>query len=168
MQQPAFIIASVFVTPPSNGEHPIATLNKFLQAVPHLIPNDNPSLHTPTIRHPDLNPNNIFISPSPEITSLIDWQHTCILPLFLQCGIPDSLQNYGDAISDTLQVPSFPDNFSNLDETAQSHKEDLFGRRQIHYQYFAKTAALNKPHFDALSYRLSIPRRRLFRHASEP
>ena len=35
-----------------------------------------------TLRHPDLNPNNIFISEEADIMGLIDWQHSKILPFF--------------------------------------------------------------------------------------
>jgi hypothetical protein len=57
------------------------------------------------IRHPDLQPSNIMVKKSVdsgkwEIISLIDWQHTCILPLFLHAGIPQRLQNHNDPVSD--------------------------------------------------------------------
>ncbi|KAL2859469.1 kinase-like domain-containing protein [Aspergillus pseudodeflectus] len=150
----------------SHLEH-LATLNTFLQAAPHLIPNGNPTLQRPVVRHPDLQPNNVFVTPDLEISSVIDWQHASILPLFLQCGILNSLQNYGDPVSETLQVPAVP-NFDDLGEEDQYHEVELFRKRHLHYLYFAKTAALNRTHHEALSYPLSILRRRLFRHASEP
>jgi len=63
------------------------TLRKYLTVVPHLAPKP-PELHLPTIRHPDLSPSNILVDDSGDITGIIDWQHTTILPLFLQAKIP--------------------------------------------------------------------------------
>ncbi|KAL4735270.1 kinase-like domain-containing protein [Aspergillus similis] len=92
----------------------IVNLEKYLQIAPYLIPRDCPALHRPVIRHPDLQPNNIFVSSELEINGLIDWQHSTVLPLFLQCGIPRSLQNYGDEITDSLQTPTLPRNFDEI------------------------------------------------------
>ncbi len=85
----------------SHLEH-IMNLEKYLKVAPHLVSRDCPALHRPVLRHPDLQPNNIFVSNKLEIKGLIDWQHSTVLPLFLQCGIPQSLQNYGDEISESL------------------------------------------------------------------
>jgi hypothetical protein len=108
------------------------------------------------------------VTPDLEISSVIDWQHASIIPLFLHCGIPDSLQSYGGTVSECLQVPALPDNLDDLGGEEQCHEAELFRKRQIHYLYFARTAALNTTHYDTLTYPLSIPRRRLFRHASDP
>lgn len=42
----------------SHPEH-IATPEKYLQIAPRLVPHGCPALQRPTIRHPDLRPNNI-------------------------------------------------------------------------------------------------------------
>ena len=146
----------------------IASLEKYLQIAPYLIPHDNEALARPTLRHPDLQPNNIIASDKLEITSLIDWQHCAILPLFLQCGIPNSLQDYGDAVSESLEVPELPPNFDDLSEREQFEQAVLLRRRQLHYYYIAKTAQLNSVHYDALAHDFGIIRRKLFDHASEP
>jgi aminoglycoside phosphotransferase (APT) family kinase protein len=57
-------------------------LEMYLQILDRLIPKE-PFLNRPTLRHPDLNPNNIFISNEADIVGLIDWQHSRILPFFL-------------------------------------------------------------------------------------
>ncbi|KAI4690443.1 hypothetical protein J4E81_007597 [Alternaria sp. BMP 2799] len=146
----------------------LASLERYLQIAPYLIPHDNEALVRPTLRHPDLQPNNIIVSDKLDITSLIDWQHCAILPLFLQCGIPNSLQNYGDAISESLEVPELPANFDDLSEREQFEQAVLLRRRQLHYYYIAKTAQLNSIHYNALAHDFSIIRRKLFDHASEP
>ncbi|EDN06435.1 predicted protein [Histoplasma mississippiense (nom. inval.)] len=64
------------ITRPQSHLELIANLEKYLQIAPHLIPRDCPALHRPVIRHPDLQPNNIFVSNELEIKGLIDWQHS--------------------------------------------------------------------------------------------
>jgi hypothetical protein len=99
---------------------------------------------------------------------LIDWQHSVILPLFLQSGIPKSFQNYGDKISESLQTPSLPDNFDDLEEMEQYQQADIYRRLQLHYLYVQLTAKLNREHYEALTANLNTLRRRLFHHASDP
>lgn len=99
---------------------------------------------------------------------MIDWQHSTILPLFLQCGIPESLQNYGDEVSESLQIPTLPSNFDELEETEQFREAELLRRRQLHYFYVKLTAEINPEHYEALTYDFSTLRRRLFHHASDP
>ncbi|RDL40526.1 uncharacterized protein BP5553_00505 [Venustampulla echinocandica] len=108
----------------SHLEH-IDGLEKYLEIAPQLIPNDNDALARPTIRHPDLQPNNVFVSDDLEITGLIDWQQCAVLPLFLQCGIPNSPQNCGDSVSESLKTPELPHNFDYLDEREQFEQAKL-------------------------------------------
>jgi hypothetical protein len=103
-----------------------------------------------------------------EINGLIDWQHCAILSLFLQCGIPKSLQNYGDSVSESLQTPKLPHDFDSLSERDQFNKVELLRRRQLHYFYVTTTAELNRMHYDAMAYKLSTLRRKFFHHASDP
>ena len=75
----------------------IENLDRYLLITTSLIPRD-PALGHFRIRHPDLQPGNIVVSSSNlQITSLIDWQHTSILPLFLLAGILQRLQKIGRA-----------------------------------------------------------------------
>ena len=148
-------------------EH-IENLGKYLQTVHHLVPNDNSDLSRPSIRHPDLQPNNVFVSDNLEITGLIDWQHCAIHPLFLQCGIPNSLQNYSDSISESLKMPDLPQHFNELDEREQFEQVWLLRKRQLHYYYVTRTAALNPVHYNALSHNFGTLRRKLYQHASDP
>ncbi|KAF2258835.1 kinase-like protein [Lojkania enalia] len=151
----------------SPSDH-LDSLDKYLRIAPYLIPDNNETLTRPTLRHPDLQPNNVFVSDELKITGLIDWQHCAILPLFLQCGIPNSLQNYGDSVSESLITPELPHNFDELSESEQFEQVVLLRRRQLHYFYVAMTAKLNSTHYDALAYDFSMLRRKLFDHASYP
>jgi hypothetical protein len=151
----------------SHLEH-LNNLDKFLCIAHHLISKANGTLLRPTLRHPDLQPNNVFVSDNLDITGLIDWQHCAILPLFLQCGIPNSLQNYGDEVSESLKYPELPENFDDLSEEEQFEQVVLLRKRQLHYFYFEGTAKLNPTHYEALIYPQSILRRKIYRHASDP
>ncbi|PYI29519.1 hypothetical protein BP00DRAFT_400622 [Aspergillus indologenus CBS 114.80] len=153
--------------PQSHLDH-IATLEQYLQIAPSLIPRDKPALHRPVLRHPDLQPNNIFVSDDMEISGLIDWQHSTILPLFLRCGIPNSLQNYGDDTSESLQEPSLPSNSNELALEEQYQQAELFRRRQLHYLYVKTTSEMNPDHYNALAHDFSMLRQRLFHYASDP
>lgn len=144
------------------------SLDKYLQIASYLTPNDDDSLTLPTMRHPDLQPNNVLVSSKSEITGLIDWQHCSILPLFLQCGIPNSFQNYNDAVSEALQLPELPSDFDKLNETQQFEQLEVLRRRQLHYYYVILTEKLNPLHYHALELEFSILRRKVFRHASDP
>lgn len=103
-----------------------------------------------------------------EIKGIIDWQHTTTLSLFLQCAIPHSLQNYGDEISESLQIPTLPGDFDELEDMEKFQQAELLRRRQLHYFYVKMTADINPTHYDALTYEFSTLRRRLFHHASDP
>lgn len=125
-------------------------------------------LHRPTIRHLDLQPNGIFVSDELEIKGLIEWQHSAVLPLLLQCDIPKSLQNYGDQVSESLQTPTLPSDFDALGEIEQLEQVELFRKSQLHYLYVKLTAELHPEHYDALTCDFSALRQRLFHHASDP
>ncbi|KAF1932981.1 uncharacterized protein M421DRAFT_399461 [Didymella exigua CBS 183.55] len=84
-------------------------LDKYLQAVPYMILNGDPTITCPTLRHPDLQPNNVFVLDDLSITGLIDWQHCALLPLFLQCGIPNS-----DNITLKADLIELEQNWSNI------------------------------------------------------
>ncbi|KIW39678.1 hypothetical protein, variant [Exophiala oligosperma] len=146
----------------------LQTLEDFLLVAGHICPGKDSFLSHPTIRHPDLNPNNISVSDSFEITGLIDWQHCSVLPLFLQCGIPTYLQNYGDEVSEGVVKPELPGNFDALNEQQQGEALETFQKRQLHYYYLAATVKRNPVHFDALWDDFTMLKQRLYTHASNP
>ncbi|TFK86561.1 protein kinase subdomain-containing protein PKL/CAK/Fmp29 [Polyporus arcularius HHB13444] len=153
------------------SEH-IENLNRYLRIAPSLVTRD-PALDHFCIRHPDLQPSNILVSWSPDsnsyaIASLIDWQHTSILPLSLHAGIPDQLQNYDDAGWDSMTPPSLPDNVNNMDEPQREREVELYRRRLLHYHYVESTRKYNMLHYAALTEPMGTLRRRLFRHARAP
>ncbi|PYH97880.1 phosphotransferase [Aspergillus ellipticus CBS 707.79] len=128
----------------------IDTLKKYLHIAPSLIPRANPALHRPVLRHPDLQPNNIFVSDKLKISGLIDWQ-----------------QSTSD-VSESLQEHTLPSNFNALALEEQYQQVELFRKRQLHYLYVKMTSEINPGHYNALAYDFSTLRRRLFNYASDP
>ena len=120
------------------------------------------------MRHSDLRPSNILVSKDLQITSLIDWQHANILPLYLQCGIPDDIDNTRDHVSRSMDTPKFPPIFEELTEEEQYQELNLLRKLQLHYFYMTETASKNKIHFDALTYPLVIGRKKVAELASAP
>jgi hypothetical protein len=145
----------------------VDSLRDYLKVAPHIIP-ENSELCKPTIRHPDLSPNNIFVSESGDITGVIDWQHSTILPMFLQAKIPKHFQNYGDDDSENFRRPELPTNFDFLEESEKATELELYRRRQLHYFYLGFTSTNNKPHFHAMGKHDLIVRNRLYDTAGRP
>lgn len=149
-------------------EDRVKSLNLFLRIARHLVPSHNSQFLQPILRHPDLSPNNIFVSDTYQLTGFIDWQHCAILPMFLQSSIPNSFQNYGDPISESLQMPELPPNFAELDDHEQLNEIELLKKRQTHYYYMVGTSVHNQSHFDAMWDHTGNTRRRPYLHAREP
>lgn len=151
------------VHPDSHVKNP----RDYLQVARHLSPEKECFLSRPILRHPDLQPNNILVSDSFEVVSLIDWQHS-ILPLFLQAGPPKYFQIYGDAVSEDLIKPQLPSDFDQLGENEQEAARINFQQRQLHYYYFAATAKFNDDHFSACTEDDVVLKQQLFQHTGDP
>lgn len=85
-----------------------------------------------------------------EIVSLLDWQHTHILPCFLIAGIPYRIQNYNDPASQHLVPPSFPPNAEKMENSELMAAVRLHHARLVHYHYAKATQELNELHHNAL------------------
>ncbi|RAL11141.1 phosphotransferase enzyme family protein [Aspergillus homomorphus CBS 101889] len=121
----------------------------------------------PVLRHPDLQPNNIFISNNLDIVGLIDWQHASALPLFLAAGIRNFFQNYDDPASLELRPPPAPD-LDDMDVEEKANTLHNFQRRHIHFFYLAFTQRFNEPRFRVMDRATNMLMRRVFSHAGEP
>ncbi|RMY04672.1 hypothetical protein D0868_06820 [Hortaea werneckii] len=148
-------------------EEHINSLEKFLKVASHAVPAEE-WLHKPVIRHPDLSPNNIFVDDDCNITSILDWQHTTVLPLYLHAGIPSSLQNYGDPDSEELKKPEYPSNLDELDEDDRLKDIELYRRRHTHYYYVGATITKLNSHYKAMSHDRGLFRKKLYQHAVAP
>ena len=116
--------------------------------------------------------HNILVSKSPEtgweVVGLLDWQHASILPVFLLASIPNRLQHYDSQTSDPLIPPSLPENFSELNEYAQTGATRLYHKRLVHYEYVKNTRECNELHYAALTDYAGMLLRRLFCLADAP
>ncbi|PPJ57908.1 hypothetical protein CBER1_09945 [Cercospora berteroae] len=148
-------------------EEHVKTLQNFVKVAAHLVPSEDWQLK-PTLRHPDLNPNNIFVNDACSIVSIIDWQHVVALPLFLAAGIPGSLQNYGDPESEELRKPEFPQNLDQMDPDDQQKDLELYRRRHAHFYYIGATAVNFNTHYKALAADRGLFRKKLYHHAAAP
>lgn len=147
-------------------EH-IATLEQYLLLTPFLLPHGE-KYHRATLRHPDLNPNNIMVTDNLDIVGFIDWQHTSVLPGFLAAGVPDSFQNYSDEDSMRCLAPRRPDNLNEMGDEEAATEMERFRRRHIHFSYLELTQRLNEPHSAMLDRPTELLTRRIFDHVSAP
>ncbi|KAF2130129.1 hypothetical protein P153DRAFT_231335 [Dothidotthia symphoricarpi CBS 119687] len=145
------------------------SLEEYLRVALHLVPT-SPELNLPVLRHPDVQPNNVFVSEDYKVTSLIDWQHATVLPLFLAAGIPNAFQNYGDAESRAFTPPHNPDpaHLDSLDDIERIQAQEEFRRRHVHFFYLGFTQRFNQRHWRALDEETDLLKRRIFDHAGEP
>ncbi|EME42126.1 hypothetical protein DOTSEDRAFT_45678 [Dothistroma septosporum NZE10] len=146
----------------------VDSLEKYLKVAEYILPRGDNSLLSPTLRHPDLQPGNIFVSPDFEITSIIDWQYSVVLPALLSAGIPDELNNTHDPVSQALEMPHIPANMESMTEAERTEQLAILRNRELHYEYVTRTAKKNPDHFDALRYPYSTGRRKIYQLSSEP
>ncbi|PYI30037.1 phosphotransferase enzyme family protein [Aspergillus indologenus CBS 114.80] len=156
---------------PHNGVFPgvkypetyIDLLNKYLKLVPYLIHKDNTSpFNQPTLRHPDLNPNNIFISPDTgAISCIIDWQHSKIEPRFLTAGYPRVFESPDPEQSFELIEPTLPTDYEAMPAEEKVAADEIYRRRLLFYYYRIFNGHLNKPHLEVLRDPIFFPRQHL-------
>ena len=142
-------------------------LHRYLRLAPSLVPEDD-ALNAFCIRHPDLSDSNVKVSKDScglHICSVLDWQHTVVLPPFLHAGMPDVIQNEEDVVSRSMVEPELPGAFDQLSQEDQDWERELLRRRLIHYHYNLSTAAYNRIHHNGLVYPFNTFRRRIFNHA---
>ncbi|PGH06237.1 hypothetical protein AJ80_08206 [Polytolypa hystricis UAMH7299] len=161
---------------PHNGPFPgkqdpkqyIALLQKYLALVPYLLPKDDSnSLNQPTLRHPDLNPNNVFISPETgPITSIIDWQHATIEPRLLVAGYPRAFENPEINEPLDLEEPKLPAEYDSLGVEEKAEADELYRRQTLFHYYHIFNGVLNKAHLSALRDPLLHLRKHLVDRAS--
>ncbi|KAH7128505.1 kinase-like domain-containing protein [Dendryphion nanum] len=150
-----------------NPEDHANSLMDYIRLAPLLVPICS-KLNLPVLRHPDLQPNNIFVSEDLSITGLIDWQHSLVLPTFLAAGMPNSFQNYDDEQSMSFVPPQLPDDFESLDEDERLEAQEQFRRRHVHFFYLGFTQQMNEPHWHALNQETGLLKRRIFNDAGAP
>ncbi|PLB49757.1 phosphotransferase enzyme family protein [Aspergillus steynii IBT 23096] len=159
---------------PHNGVFPgvkdpetyIDLLNKYLMLVPYLLPKTKSPLNRPTLRHPDLNPNNIFISPDTgAISCIIDWQHASLEPRLLSAGYPRAFES-PDPSPPLELVETAPPADEDMTREEKATADELYRRRLLFYYYRIFNGHLNRPHLECLRDPLLLPRQHLVDRAS--
>ncbi|KAK7685388.1 hypothetical protein QCA50_011251 [Cerrena zonata] len=88
--------------------------------------------------------------------------------MFLLAGVPQRLQNYNDPVSQSMTLPSLPEDFDELDETKRTRAEVFYRDRLVHYHYVKSMEECNKLHYAAFMDPMYALRGRLFTHTSSP
>ncbi|KAK2753450.1 Phosphotransferase enzyme [Arachnomyces sp. PD_36] len=144
-------------------------LDKYLAMCPYLLPEDQAHpMNQPTMRHPDLNPTNIYVSDSCEVSCIIDWQHTTILPLLLAAGNPPLFENPDPEPPKGYTKPTLPENYDSLTPDEKSQADELHRKQMLFYWYMIFNAKDNKPHFNALRYPMLMLIQHLVDRAGRP
>ena len=71
-------------TEPELPDEVLTLLERYLQLSPAMVPPKSlDDTHLPTLWHPDLHLDNVFVDPeSQQITRIIDWQSAAVVPFF--------------------------------------------------------------------------------------
>lgn len=109
----------------------------------------------------DLNPTNIFVSESCEVSCVIDWQHTTILPLLLTAGNPPAFDNPNAEPPKDFKKPTLPEDYESLDPEEKSQADELHRRRMLFWLYMVFNGKNNNLHIKALYYPLRAQRHHL-------
>lgn len=129
------------------SEH-TSLLSQLLQLASHLIPPG--SYSSPTLTHPDLSLSNILLAPgSNKIIGIIDWQDAVIFPRFMQAGYP-AFCEHDSSKTQSLQIPSLPDDFDGMDIDQQKHSKAIFRLEEANLYYTAATGVHNERHMAVL------------------
>ncbi|KFY76276.1 hypothetical protein V498_09687 [Pseudogymnoascus sp. VKM F-4517 (FW-2822)] len=144
-------------------------LEKYLALSAYLLPKSKGHLlNRPTLRHPDLNPGNIFVSDECEVSCIIDWQHITILPLLLAAGNPALFDNPDPTPPKDYASPSLPENYASLNAEEKEYADELHRRRMLFYLYMIFNGKDNKDHLAALRTPLLAQRQHLIERAGMP
>jgi hypothetical protein len=115
----------------------------------------------------DLNPANIFVSDECEVSCIIDWQHTTLLPLLLAAGNPTLFDNPDPTPPKDYAAPSLPENYASLNPEEKSYADELHRRRMLFYLYMIFNGKDNKDHFSAMRTPVLAQRQHLIERAGK-
>ncbi|KAH6721582.1 kinase-like domain-containing protein [Leptodontidium sp. MPI-SDFR-AT-0119] len=128
------------LTEPESPDEMLDLLDRYLQLAPAMVPQPSDDTHAPTLWHPDLHLDNVFVDPeSKQITRVIDWQSAAVLPFFYQCGIPTMFKHQGPVSEDMTVWPKRPENYHNLEQDEKLMIDSLIGSECLNKYYLAIT-----------------------------
>lgn len=150
----------------------IAALEGYVKIARYLPPSKDPSVTAPVLWHDDLHSGNIFVHPDDptQITCIIDWQSTCILPLIRHVTRPEFLDFEGPKpltgfIGDARKAPDLPANFKHMSQEEQKEAEALV-RQQSLYKFFEILSAKENRSVSAALLHQETPRCQLIDFAA--
>jgi hypothetical protein len=123
----------------------MSLLEKYLEIAPHLVPQAGSiDIHSPTLWHPDLHRDNIFVDPvTNKITQIIDWQSAVVAPLFLQSGVPRMVR-HSKPVNEDWAVPQRPDGYESL-STEEKAKVDADVESLTFHKYYKYQSLKKNP-----------------------
>ena len=133
---------------PSQG---ISLLEKYLQISSSLVPpSSTEDIHAPTLWHPDLHLDNVFVDPETlKITGIIDWQGTSILPFYFHAGVP-RMFNHPGPLLEGWAISERPEDYDDLETTEKARIDNMRDSETCHKFYEAQTRLKNPRHSAAL------------------
>jgi len=138
------------LTKPELPHEMLSLIDRYLQLAPAMVPSQwskDIDIHSPTLWHPDLHPNNIFVDPeSKKISQIIDWQSASSLPFFYHCQIPTAVKHHGSALTvldDLNSWPERPQNYNNLPPDEKTYLDNAIGSEYLHKYYLSSTQVKN-------------------------
>lgn len=138
------------LTKPEMPHEMLSLIDRFLQLAPAMLPSQlagDIDIHSPTLWHPDLHPNNIFVDPeSKKILYVIDWQSTSSFPLFYHYQIPTIIKHHGPALTvleDLNSWPEPPQNYHSMSPDEKTYIDNAIGSEYLHKYYLSSTRVKN-------------------------
>ncbi|KIM97540.1 hypothetical protein OIDMADRAFT_204366 [Oidiodendron maius Zn] len=132
-------------------EEILGLLDQYLQLAPAMVPPPGmDDTHSPTLWHPDLHLDNVFVDPdSKQITRIIDWQSAAVMPLYYHCGIPRMFKHPG-IVSNGWALSEPPEDYDTLDENEKAKIDSARNSEACHKYYEVETKSSNPRHWAAL------------------
>lgn len=117
----------------------LALLTQYMNVAPYLVPPATDKAATSNVLwHPDLHLDNVFVDPDTcEIVSIVDWQSSCVAPLFYQSDVPRMFR-HRRPVREGWVVPERPENFDCLSEDEKKVIDDDLESEIIHKYYEAQ------------------------------
>jgi hypothetical protein len=105
----------------------------------------------PTLRHPNLTPSNISITPETgQISCLIDWQRAIIQPQLLCASYPLAVENPEDELTPDSVESKLPDDFASLQIGEQVVASELYRPCLLFFGYRVIKGHFNQRRIEAL------------------
>lgn len=137
----------------------VALLSKYLKVTPYLEPK-TPEGTANFLWHPDLHLDNVFVDPETcKITGIIDWQSTCVAPLFYQSCVSRMFRHDGP-VREGWVVPSRPENYDTLNSEDQVRIDRDIESETMHKYYEAMVCKRAPHHWTVLKKQREVQLKR--------